>query len=471
MSIVLHQPVNKAQAQLVYSNYVQDTFYHKIFGCSYVSYIENIIDRLSANQFVSDDTTGGHHQQDNKVSGAVSPNPPVSMLNYASFSNAFPHLDVVIDSAVSDCFDSTKELGFLALEGSQFQFIGPDRDYPDTPSLADYISMARVIRSTGLPNYRQARFPVHSDLNIQAWERLLENSPNTRLLDYLKFGFPLSLYNHDSLANKDIVNHFSALQYPSAVTEYLHKEVNLGAMLGPFDDIPYPEFHCSPLLTRPKDIDKRRVILNLSYPSMNSVNDKVTRNFFDGQQFLLKFPTVDHIIDQIKATEGRVLLAKIDIARAFRNLRIDPADTFKFGLKWQNKYYLDVSAAFGWVHGSAAFQLTSDAISDAMHRKGRHMFAYIDDYILVSTKDVAHSHFADLYDLISDLGLPSILINPPPPPIRRLTCLGISIDLDANTLSIKHNKLQEIYAECLQVSTKTHLTRKKFQSLLGKLSH
>ena len=49
--------------------------------------------------------------------------------------------------------------------------------------------------------------------------------------------------------------------------------------------------------------------------------------------------------------------------------------------------------------------------------------------------------------------------------------MGISIDLDTNTLSIEHNKLHEIYAECLQVSTKNHLTRKKFQSLLGKLMY
>ena len=184
--------------------------------------------------------------------------------------------------------------------------------------------MAMVIHSTGLPNYKQARLPVNSNLNIQAWEKLLANSSNTRLLDYLKFGFPLSLINHESLNNTEVVNHFSALQHPKAVSDYLHKEVDLGAILGPLDAIPYHEFHCSPLLTRPKDLDERRVILNLSYPQMNSVNDKVTRNLFDGQQFLLKFPTVDHIIDQIKATEGRVLLAKIDIARAFRNLCVDP---------------------------------------------------------------------------------------------------------------------------------------------------
>ena len=83
-----------------------------------------------------------------------------------------------------------------------------------------------------------------------------------------------------------------------------------------FDVIPYNEYYCSPLLTKPKDLDKKRVIFILSYSSTNSANDNVTSNLFDGQQFLSKFPTVDNIVDQIKATKGRVLLAKIDIARA-----------------------------------------------------------------------------------------------------------------------------------------------------------
>ena len=173
----------------------------------------------------------------------MTPNSPVSKRTHASFSNAFPHLDVVPNHVASDIFDSEKKLGFLALEGSHFKFIGPDRAKPSSLSLADYIHMAMVIRSTGLPNYKQARLPVNSNLNIQAWEKLLVNSPNTRLLDYLKFGFPLSLTNYESLNNTDVVNHFSALQHPKAVSDYLHKEVDLGAILGPFDDIPYHEFH------------------------------------------------------------------------------------------------------------------------------------------------------------------------------------------------------------------------------------
>ena len=115
----------------------------------------------------------------------MAPTSPVLNCEHASFSKAFPHLDVVSDHIASDFFDSNKKPWFLALEGSQFEFIGPDRDSPLPLSLSDYISMATTIRSTGLPNYRQARLPVHSNLNIQAWEKLLANSPNTRL-----FGLP-----------------------------------------------------------------------------------------------------------------------------------------------------------------------------------------------------------------------------------------------------------------------------------------
>ena len=50
-------------------------------------------------------------------------------------------------------------------------------------------------------------------------------------------------------------------------------------------------------------------------------------------------------MDAIKKVKGRPTLAKIDISRAFRNLRVDPADAFKFGIKWKNKYYLDRAVA------------------------------------------------------------------------------------------------------------------------------
>ena len=112
--------------------------------------------------------------------------------------------------------------------------------------------------------------------------------PGKRILQYLKFGFPLSLNDKTRLNSQHVTNHYSALAYPEAVSEYLLKEVGLGAMLGPFDTIDSTDIHCSPLLTRPKDFDKRRVILDLSYPKGTSLNDFVTRSSFDGDDFALK---------------------------------------------------------------------------------------------------------------------------------------------------------------------------------------
>ena len=112
---------------------------------------------------------------------------------------------------------------------------------------------------------------MKSGLNIDKWEQILWDYPDQILLQYLKFGFPLSLTDPDQLSNTNVKNHYSATQYPTAVQEYLHKEIQLGAILGPTDFVNSSHFHS--MLTRPKDSDKRRVILNLSHPYGGSVND------------------------------------------------------------------------------------------------------------------------------------------------------------------------------------------------------
>ena len=101
-----------------------------------------------------------------------------------------------------------------------------------------------------------------------------------------------------------------------------------------------------------------------------------------------------------------------------------------------------------------------------MARHKAKMFAYIDDYILVSPKATADAHFRRLASLLTDLGLPS---NPDKQtsPCRTLTCLGIQIDLDLNTMSIDSEKLSS--TECMAIKNKKYLSRTAFQSFLGKL--
>ena len=168
------------------------------------------------------------------------------------------------------------------------------------------------------------------------------------MLQYIEFGFPLSLTNPHELNNTEVTDHFSACQYPCQVQEYIEKEIKLGALLGPFTKTDHEQFHCSPLLTRPSN---PRVILNLSYPYDCSVNSHVDKNNFDKSPFILNFPTVDHIArDILECTQDPVLF-KVDVARAFRNLQVDPADSLKLGIRWQDAFFIDVGIAFGWTHG------------------------------------------------------------------------------------------------------------------------
>ena len=291
---------------------------------------------------------------------------------------------------------------------------------------------------------------------------------NNKLVEYLTFGFPLSLRQVTHLSNTVVNNHYLAKQFPSDAQHYLYKEISLGAILGPFNKVPFKKIHCSPLLTRPKDNGKRRVILDLSFPRGASVNDTVVREIFDGTPFTLKFPTVDDILQKVRSFEGRVLLSKIDVARAFRNLCVDPVDAFRFGIQWKDQYFLDVAAAFGWIYGTASFQMASDAILYIMRQETCALFAYIDDFIMVSTENDAEHHFQKIFNLFSQLGLP-MNSDKVTPPTRVLTCLGITINLDENSLSIEHSKMNEIFEECIIVNTRSALTRKQFQSFLGKL--
>ena len=88
----------------------------------------------------------------------------------------------------------------------------------------------------------------------------------------------------EKLGDTNITNHFSTLQYPRAVQDYLDKEIKFRVLLGPVDYTHDHSYHYSPLLT-----DKIPVICNLSYCCGQSLNNIVSKKTFDGSAFVLKF--------------------------------------------------------------------------------------------------------------------------------------------------------------------------------------
>ena len=135
-------------------------------------------------------------------------------------------------------------------------------------------------------------------------------------------------------------------------------------------------------MTREKqNSSSRRTIMDLSWPKGFSVNDAIHKCKYLDSYFTLQYPSIDHIIDKVKAIGPGSLLYKVDISRAFRHICIDPGDIDLLGFHYKHMY-LDGSMPFGYQLGSGIFERCSDAIRYIMKQHGYpNLMNYIDDLI------------------------------------------------------------------------------------------
>jgi hypothetical protein len=101
-------------------------------------------------------------------------------------------------------------------------------------------------------------------------------------------------------------------------------------------------------MTAPKDGNKHRIIVDLSFPSPQNqaVNISVSKNSYVGMQFSLKLPTTDTICQALNIVGKNVKIFKVDLTRAFRQLYLDLFDIKYLGLCWREKFYVDICVPF-----------------------------------------------------------------------------------------------------------------------------
>ena len=153
------------------------------------------------------------------------------------------------------------------------------------------------------------------------------------MIHLILFGFPLD-YNRSCELIHEQGNHKSATEFPNDVNAYIEEEKKYNALLGPFDKHPIPSGHCSPFMTRAKpNSGQCCVISDLSWPIGASVNAGIDKTPYLGSMFSLTFPTVDDIIRQLKNIGCGALLYKVDVSRAFRDVKIDAGDYDLLGFR------------------------------------------------------------------------------------------------------------------------------------------
>ncbi len=104
------------------------------------------------------------------------------------------------------------------------------------------------------------------------------------------------------------------------VDRMLAIELQNNRIAGPFDKVPLPGFHCSPLgLVPKKQESKFRLIHDLSFPKGDSINDSIPR-----EHCSVQYEDFDHVVSIIVSLGSHCLIAKADIESTFRILPISP---------------------------------------------------------------------------------------------------------------------------------------------------
>ena len=85
-----------------------------------------------------------------------------------------------------------------------------------------------------------------------------------------------------------------------------------------------------------------RLILDLSFPFDHSVNDGI-----DKDEFSLHYCSIKHAIDLIMKTGKGALMGKVDIKSAYRIIPVRPSDRYLLGMRWRDKFYVDLALPFG----------------------------------------------------------------------------------------------------------------------------
>ena len=244
-------------------------------------------------------------------------------------------------------------------------------------------------------------------------------------------------------------------------------------MLGPFLVPPFAEWtQTSPLLTVPKrDSDRRRVVIDLSFPEGHSVNSGIAKNIFQGTPFTYTLPTVDDFAQMVVRNGPGCYLWKADLQRAYRQLRSDPLDYPLMCIQFASNYYIDVCPSFGGRGSAAAQQRVSRAVCHLMGESGFPTLAYVDDFGgCLPDFHSAMSAFAHFEHLTSSLGL-RLAPDKTSFPSTSLEWLGFLIHSVSMEITVPTSKLPEILELTADWATRRRAARKDYQVLAGKLNH
>ena len=328
----------------------------------------------------------------------------------------------------------------------------------------------------GTPNFKGARIPLkHTGLNIERWRYHLVGYENIDIVQFLEHGFPLGVKPSPEL-DSCTRNHGSSYEYYHFMDKFIAKETMKVGLTGPFEDAPWTDIVCSPLMTAVKKPAGRRCVFDATFGT-NSLNNATPSSFYMEEPCVYTYPKINDFRAMILKCGPRSFMFKRDLSRYFLQLPLCPSEYHRVAFVWRSLIFIFVGLMFGLRHSGLQGQKVTDAVSWIHRRQGlespqEEMFNlcnYSDNFGGVQSDPLqAQRSFVGLGNLLADLGLDEAS-SKAVPPTTEMVFLGVLFNTEKMTMSVPVDKLAELKAEIDSWTRKTTISKRNLQSLLGRL--
>ena len=280
-----------------------------------------------------------------------------------------------------------------------------------------------------------------SPLNWRDWEAHLANHPERSLPHYviqgIRDGFRIGFDYASHKTKKANDNMYLATERPQVVQEYLLKECREGRVVGPLNPAVLPQVQVSCFGVISKKNGQWRLIVDLSAPQPDSVNDGINREWCS-----TLYVKVEDAARAISRLGRGANLAKVDIKSAYRH----PDDRLLLDMMWDGNLFVDCTLPFGLRSAPRIFS----AIADVLEWKAKFegipiILHYLDDFLIISppSSDEGSRHLHTLLALFERLRVP-VAPEKVEGPATCITFLGIEINTNQMILRLPHQKLQSL---------------------------
>ena len=189
--------------------------------------------------------------------------------------------------------------------------------------------------------------------------------------------------------------------------------------------------------------------MDLSWPTMTSVNSGINKDLYLGEDVNLKYPTVDSLVDILLAKGHLAELFKVDLKRAYRQIYVDPCDIHLLEFRWKGSLYIDRTLPFGLRSAAHICQRVTNMIRYILLLKGVSMVNFLDDFGGAEVPSYALQSYHTVGETVCDIGVEEN-IKKSAAPNTSMVFLGVLLDsvkLDLRITSVKLSEIKEILPE------------------------